>query len=197
VVGNTIVEVSQDLQTELFNEPKKNSQIILDIHRPENFNDKTRLKNIITYANKMGTIYNLPVNMLNFGRTEQKLKEWNILLENIKLVPLMSYKDYITTIYHSKFIISDSGTAQEEPCLFQTQVIVPRDFTERPESVTYNCSIMIDVNTINNESWDHSISYLDGIINDIIHPQVDWLGEGETSKLIVNKIKELYKNDRY
>lgn len=195
VVGNTIVEVSQDLQTQLLHEPKKNSQIILDIHRPENFNDKTRLKNIITYANKMGDRYDLPVNMLNFGRTEQKLKEWNISLENINLIPLMSYKNYITTVYHSKFIISDSGTAQEEPCLFQTPVIVPRDFTERPESVIYNCSIMIDVNTINNESWTHSIAYLAGISNGVIYPRVDWLGEGKTSKLIVNKIKELYRND--
>jgi len=192
VVGNTIVEVSQDLQVQLLHEPKKNSQIILDIHRPENFNNKVRLSNIMTYANKMLKKYNLPVKMLNFGRTEQKLKEWGISLGRVELVPLMSYKDYITAVYHSKFIISDSGTAQEEPCLFQTPVIVPRDYTERPESVMNDCSKMIDVNTTNNESWTHCIGYLAGIDNGTIHPHVDWLGGGETSQLIVDKIKELY-----
>ena len=195
VVGNTIVEVANELEAKLLHEPKINSQIILDVHRPENFNDKTRLENIITFANKMSFRYNLPVKMLNFGRTEQKLKEWGISLGSIELVPLMSYKNYITAVYHSKFIISDSGTAQEEPCLFQTPVIVPRDFTERPESVVYDCSKMLDVNTINNESWTQCIAYLAGVTNGTIHPRVDWLGEGKTTKLIVDKIKELYSYD--
>ena len=58
----------------------------------------------------------------------------------------MAYKEYLTTIYHCPFIISDSGTAQEEPAIFDTPVIVPRDFTERPQSVEANCSYMLNVN---------------------------------------------------
>ena len=105
----------------------------------------------------------------------------------------MSYHDYIGAIYSSKFIISDSGTAQEEPCLFGRPVIVPRDFTERPESVINNCSIMIDVNTIDNQSWDDAEAYIQDIWNGVISMNKRWLGTGETSKLIVDKIKELYK----
>jgi len=193
VVGNTIVEVSQELQTKLLHEPKKNSQIILDIHRPENFNDRIRLVNIMTYANQMSIAHGLPVKMLNFGRTEQKLKEWGISLGGVELVPLMSYKDYVESVYHSKFIISDSGTAQEEPCLFQTPVIVPRDYTERPESVVHHCSKMIDVNFVNHSTWNECRIYLEDIESGKITPRTNWLGEGKTSELIVEKIKELYK----
>ena len=32
----------------------------------------------------------------------------------------MSYKNYLNTIYHCKFIISNSGTSQEEPAIFDT-----------------------------------------------------------------------------
>jgi UDP-N-acetylglucosamine 2-epimerase (non-hydrolysing) len=192
VVGNTIVEVVRDLQEKMLKTQKKNSQIILDIHRPENFNYRDRLQNIITYANDMGSMFDRPVKMIKFGRTEEKLKKWDIDLEYIELVPLMNFKDYIDSVYHSEFIISDSGTGQEEPALFNTPVIVPRDFTERPESVENNCSFMVDVNTINNPTWGHSFSYIKDVLNEKIKMRTEWLGDGNTSQLIVDKIKELY-----
>jgi UDP-N-acetylglucosamine 2-epimerase (non-hydrolysing) len=194
VVGNTICEVAHEMIIKLSGVLKRNDQIILDIHRPENFNNKERLLNILTYANFMSFRYGLPVKMLSFGRTEQKLNEFDITLGNIKMIPLMSYKDYITSVYHSEFLISDSGTAQEEPPLFGTPVIVPRDYTERPESVYSNCSFMIDVNTMNNETWEHSYEYLRFLKDKDISMDTNWLGNGTTSELIVDKIKELYGN---
>jgi len=192
VVGNTIVEVARDLQNKITRNPKQNSQIILDIHRPENFNDRIRLQNIITYANDMGFMYDRPVKMINFGRTEEKLKKWDIDLEHIELVPLMSFKHYIDSVYNSLFIISDSGTAQEEPALFNTPVIVPRDYTERPESMLNNCSFMLNINTIHNSTWSDSFSYIKNILNEEIKIRTEWLGDGNTSQIIVDKIKEIY-----
>ena len=192
VVGNTIVEVSEDMKKYLSGTPKWSEHILLDIHRPENFNDKQRLYNIIDYANHVQYIYDLPVKMLNFGRTADKLKEWNIKLGNITLIPLLSYKTYITCVYHSRFIISDSGTAQEEPALFYTPVIVPRDFTERPESVANNCSFMLDVNTMHNSTWMDSYEYIEDMDNGDKRIITNWLGDGNTSQIIVDKIKELY-----
>jgi len=192
VVGNTIVEVASDMKTSAFMIEKRNEHIILDIHRPENFNDKNRLSNIMVYANQMYYRYQLPVKMLSFGRTEQKLKEFDISLGNIKIVSLMSYNNYLMTVYNSPFIISDSGTSTEEAALFNTPVIVPRDFTERPESLWTNCSFMIDVNTMNNQSWNYSHEYLSFLKSGIISIDTEWLGDGKTSQKIVDKIKELY-----
>jgi UDP-N-acetylglucosamine 2-epimerase (non-hydrolysing) len=193
VVGNTIVEPSRDMQKIVYENPKKYSHIILDIHRPENFNDEVRLQNILFFASEMHRIYHFPVKMLNFGRTESRLKEWCIPLWEIKIIPLMSYKNYIQSVYDSAFIISDSGTAQEEPCLFGTPVIVPRDFTERPESVESNCSIMLDVNTVYNSTWYRAMDYVSAALLNQINADVEWLGDGKTSQLIVDKIKELFK----
>jgi len=193
IVGNTIVEVARDMQDIMFRNPKKNSHILLDIHRPENFNYKNRLENIIDQSNILSALYRLPVKMLNFGRTEQKLQEYQIKMKNIEIIPLMSFKNYIESVYDSLFMISDSGTAQEEPSLFNTPVIVPRDFTERPESMEYNCSIMMNVDTPYNSTWTQSIKYINNILDGIIKIDSSWLGKGNTSDLIVNKIKELYK----
>lgn len=177
VVGNTIVEV---VKKHLPKEEKKNDKIILDIHRPENFKYMNRLKNIIEYANMMGDLYQLPVYLLGFRRTLEKLEDFNIDLKNIRIIDLLPFKKYINEVYHSKFIISDSGTAQEEPAILGTPVIVPRDFTERPESLEFQCSFMLDVNSVNN-SWDDSINWLNS--RPILDTQ--WLGDGKTSDTII------------
>lgn len=188
VVGNTIVEVCKPFICDEF---KRNDIILVDIHRPENFKYKTRMENIIKYANECSIKYNLPVKMLRFYGTCKFLEEYNIDLGCIELIDLLPYKKYLNTVYHSKFIISDSGTGQEEPALCNTAVIVPRDFTERPQSVEFNCSFMLNVNDLNNK--DNSYDYLENISNGSLVINTEWLGIGETSKLIIKELKKFLK----
>jgi len=185
VVGNTIVEVCKPF---IPTENKRNDMILLDVHRPENFKYKNRMENIIKYANLCKQKYNLPVKMLNFGRTTKYMEEYGIDLGDVELVDLMAYKEYLNAIYHCRFIISDSGTAQEEPALLNTSVIVPRDFTERPQSVGGNCSYMLNVNTDTN--FEDSWNWISKIENKDILVDVSWLGDGSTSELVLQKLKE-------
>tara|TARA_B110000208_G_C11784308_1_gene435028 strand:- start:681 stop:1748 length:1068 start_codon:yes stop_codon:yes gene_type:complete len=186
VVGNTIVEVCKPF---IPNESKQNNMIILDIHRPENFKYKKRMVNIIKYANLCIDKYDIPVKMLNFKRTTNLINEYKINLGKIQLVDLMGYKEYLNSVYHCKFIISDSGTAQEEPALFNTPVIVPRDFTERPQSVENNCSFMLNVNS--DTKFQDSWNWLSKIENNELIMNNEWLGNGNTSELIVEKLKNI------
>jgi len=185
VVGNTIVEVVQKYKP-IGDKIKKH--IILDIHRPENFKYKNRLENILDYSNKMGELYGLPIYMLGFPRTLKMIEEFGLNMGNIKVIDLLPFKGYIKAVYDSKFIISDSGTAQEEPAILGASVIVPRDFTERPESVESNCSFMLDVNTKDNQTWVSSQSWL--LIN-AEKRNIEWLGDGTTA----DKIIEILKRD--
>lgn len=187
VVGNTIVEVCRPY---IPVEEKKNDMILLDIHRPENFKYKERMVNIIKYANMCREKYGIPVKMLNFGRTTKYMSDYDISLEKVELIDLMAYKEYLTSVYHSRFIISDSGTAQEEPAIFDTPVIVPRDFTERPQSVDANCSYMLNVN--DDSKFEESWNWLSKIENKELTMDVKWLGEGNTSELVVEKLKEFF-----
>lgn len=184
VVGNTIVEVVKKYKP-IGNKIKKH--IILDIHRPENFKYKNRLENILDYSNKMGELYGLPIYMLGFPRTLKMIEEFGLNMGNIKVIDLLPFKGYIKAVYDSKFIISDSGTAQEEPAILGTSVIIPRDFTERPESVESNCSFMLDVNTKDNQTWVSSKSWL--LIN-AEKRNTEWLGDGTTADKIINILKE-------
>lgn len=180
VVGNTIVEVCQDFAIKCLKNNKKNDAILLDIHRPENFKYKDRMQWILTYANKCKNKYEKPVKMLNFKRTIDQIKKFNLDVGEIEIIDLMNYEDYLNFIYNCKFIISDSGTSQEEPALFNTKVIVPRDFTERPESVENNCSFMLNVN-----NFEQSFLWLDSDKK----IKTEWMGSGKTAKKIINIIK--------
>ena len=107
-------------------------------------------------------------------------------MDKIQMIPLYPYKEYLDTVYNCRFIISDSGTGQEEPALLNTPVIVPRDFTERPQSYTNNCSIKLNVENLNT---DEVFEWIETIETGKKQIDTGWLGNGNTSKLIVNEIK--------
>ena len=185
VVGNTIIEPFQMFKEEIMSVSKRRDMILLDCHRPENFKYKERLQNIIAFANDCAEKYNLPVKMLYFKRLQDALTVFDISLGSIEIVPLMPYKEYMDTVYHCRFIISDSGTGQEEPALIETPVVVPRDFTERPQSYESNCSVNLNVNQLNP---DVVFQWLDRIEKNEVKIDASWLGDGQTSKNIINHI---------
>ena len=183
VVGNTIVEVCKPF---IPTEPKRNDLILLDIHRPENFKYEDRLRNIIKYANLCSVRYGLEVHMLRFHGTMKYVKEFNIDLGFIKVVDLMSYTKYLETAYHCRVVLSDSGSAQEEMAFFDTFVICPRDYTERPQSVKAGCSYMLDVNS--EDKWNESFEQINN--NHLF--EKEWLGDGNTSQHIIDILNQYF-----
>ena len=192
VVGNTIVEPVNLFSKQLFLELKKNDMILMDIHRPENFNYEDRLKNIILFGNECYKKYNIPVKLLFFPRLKLSLEKYNINLANIEMIDLVPFKEYLEIVYHSKFLISDSGTGQEEPSLLNTPVIVPRDFTERVQSYDNNCSFQLKVNT-GELNFTTVYEWLEQIFTNGLTINSQWLGDGNTSKLIVEKLVDYFK----
>jgi len=182
VVGNTIIEPLRGIADASYKGNKKH--ILLDIHRPENFKYEDRLRSIINYGNYCYKNTNTPVKLLQFNRTLSYIKKFNIDLGNIELIPLMGYKSFIKFMQDSLFIISDSGTAQEEPGLLGVPVVVPREFTERPQSIDSNCSIMLSVE--DKDGWNNSINWT--TTNPILN--TNWLGDGTASYKIIDTIKQ-------
>jgi len=186
VVGNTIVEVCLPLIPKV--KTVTAAHIIMDIHRPENFNNPVRLRKIVAYAQNASYQYNVPVRMVSFGRTMQKLDEFGIDLGCIQTVPLMSYKQFLEVQQNSLFVYSDSGTAQEEAALLGVPVIVPRDFTERPQSMEHDCSFLLHIEQ--DGAVEESFNWLDGCLHGIRMPNPVWLGFGDTASRIVKVIEE-------
>jgi UDP-N-acetylglucosamine 2-epimerase (non-hydrolysing) len=182
IVGNTIIEPLKNI-TDLKYKGKK-SHILLDIHRPENFKYPKRLQEIINFANLCHEKTGIPIKMLKFHRTILSINKFNINLKNIDLIDLMGYTNFVKFMQESYFIVSDSGTAQEEPALLDIPVIVPREFTERPESVQNNNSKML----VLDGSEGNYRKYIDWALS---NPKmsIEWLGSGDASYKIIKKIK--------
>lgn len=189
VVGNTIVEPFMQFKPHVINsqQSKANNLILLDIHRPENFNYPDRLAKIIKFANTCSAKYGLPVKLLYFKRLVDNITEQAIDLGEIHMVPLMSFREYLTAVYNSRFIISDSGTGQEEPALLGTPVIVPRDFTERPQSFAGNCSIQYKCSE---DNCDEIFCWIADLESGKLKADITWLGNGTTSSQVIQHLKE-------
>jgi len=182
VVGNTVVEPLQRIAN--LEHQSSEAHILMDIHRPENFKYKERMESILKFANLCIEKTGKPVKMLNFGRTMSAIKEYGLELGSVEVTSLMGYKDFVRFMQNSKFIISDSGTAQEEPALLDIPVIVPRDFTERPESLEANNSILLDLS--DESCYDDSITWA----LSRQESSSSWLGDGSTSQKIVEILEK-------
>lgn len=180
VVGNTIVEPLRDIIDTDYRGTKEH--ILMDIHRPENFRYPDRMKKIIELGNLCIEKTGKPVKMLNFGRTMSAIKNYGLELGKVEVVELMGYRDFVRFMQDSLFIISDSGTAQEEPALLQVPVLVPRDFTERPESVENKNSVMVNLES-------HSFEKYIAWATTEYYGNNSWLGSGKTSDKILEILK--------
>lgn len=182
ITGNTIVEPVKKYADLSY---RRENHILVDIHRPENFLHPKRMSNILDFCRICSKKYNLPIKLLSFRRTLTKISENGLSLSGVESIPLVGYIEFIRLQQESLFLISDSGTAQEEPAIIDVPVIVPRDYTERPQSVDNGCSVMLDVNNTVTDT-----SFIDRYLKRFIHKSVSWLGAGQASNLIVTGLKE-------
>ena len=185
VVGNTIVEVAKRWMSQVGE--RRHEHILVDIHRPENFRSAERMRSIINYLLNLSALTKKPVKWLNFPRTASFLKDFGIELpRDFDVVPLMGYLEFLGAQKRSYCIVSDSGTAQEEPAVLGIPVLVPRDFTERWESVEAGNSKMIDLSKPLNELVEQSIRFVEEFGEGA---DIGWMGHGDTAERIVSILK--------
>jgi UDP-N-acetylglucosamine 2-epimerase (non-hydrolysing) len=180
VVGNTIVEPTKKHMPA---GEQKQSHILIDIHRPENFKYPARLNGILFLCKFISEYEDVPLYFLEFPRTMKAIKEYGIDMSSFDTVPLMGYKEHLRLQYHSKYIISDSGTDQEQPAILNVPVFVPRTHTERPQSYTNNCSEHLIPSCASPKKMASSADQMRRTMSD------SWLyGNEPTSKAIVDEL---------
>lgn len=187
VVGNTIVEV---VKNHIPKEERKKDYIVADIHRTENLKTVDQFNHILTYLNELGNKTNLPIKLVKFRRAELLINEYNLLKDkkNIELVGPYGFLKYLEFQYHAYGVVSDSGTSQEECPLLGVPVVVPRNCTERPESVEFGNSKLIGETNPVNEMVEETINFFSNY--SINEEKIKWLGEGNTAETIINILKE-------
>ena len=104
--------------------------ILLTLHRPENVDDKSKLKGLLKSINSL----NIKIKFITHPRVSKSIN--NSFMKNFKNIQTLNpveYFDFVDLIKNSLFVISDSGGLQEESAILGKPLLIPRDFTERPE----------------------------------------------------------------
>jgi UDP-N-acetylglucosamine 2-epimerase (non-hydrolysing) len=147
VTGNPIWEIIKkhlDISTtDILNilNVKYDKYFLVTCHRAENMNFKF-LSRFIRNLQDINKIYNMPVIISMHPRTRIMLRDCGIILGGLEILDPMGFNDFLHLEANAFCVISDSGTVQEECCLFKTPNVTIRETTERPETIECGSNII-------------------------------------------------------
>lgn len=133
----------QDIQTKIFKE-----YVLVTFHRSENVDNPNVLHNIIDALNYISKQIKVVVSL--HPRTKDKMTMFGYKLDNSVLIsPPMGFFDFTYLEKNAKLVITDSGTVQEECCIFGVPALTIRETTERQETIECGSNILCGTKTEN------------------------------------------------
>ena len=129
---------------------KKNKYIVASVHREENVDNNKQLKKIIFILNDLSNINKCKIIFSLHPRTKKRIEKNLLKLnKNIKMIKPLSFTDYNNLQINSKFVVSDSGTINEEASILNFPAINLRETHERHEVNEEQSTIMTGLDLIN------------------------------------------------
>jgi len=144
VTGNPIYEVIQQYDPQIRKSRileelgvKPRGYFLVTMHRAENVDIEERLIGLTTGLARVQKRYGLPVIVSTHPRTQKQMKAFGIAKDSdrLRFLPPFGFFEFITLERNALCVLSDSGTVQEECCIFRVPNVTIRDVTERPETV--------------------------------------------------------------
>lgn len=185
VTGNPIYEVLNHVHgedkalKELNLEAKR--YFLVTVHREENVMNQERLENIMNALAKVTNHFKMPIVFSRHPRTASKLREFNYAYVDFYQNKIIAhdpfgFKDFITLEKEALCVLSDSGTCQEECCIFKTPCVTLRDVTERQETLECGSNILSGVNpdkilscvkvAVKSKEWSLPNGYFESNVSD-------------------------------
>jgi UDP-N-acetylglucosamine 2-epimerase (non-hydrolysing) len=144
VTGNPIREVIDHYDAEI-RASKVHSQlgvepgkfVLVTMHRAENVDVEPRLRNLALALNEVQRKYDCPVICSLHPRTKHKMQQYGVGVDNgrVRFMAPLGFFDFVALERTTLCALSDSGTVQEECCIFHVPTVTIRDVTERPETI--------------------------------------------------------------
>lgn len=117
---------------------------LVTMHRAENVDIEYRLKNITLALLQLKRKYEYPIIISLHPRTKQKMEKYGMRVDTneIRYIKPLGFFDFIALERSAFCVLSDSGTVQEESCIFRVPNVTIRDVTERPETIECGSNIL-------------------------------------------------------
>jgi len=140
VTGNPIREIIEYYKNDLYTPYKgldEGKYFLVTLHRQENVDDPVRLSKFMAALSEVRECYDYPMVFSVHPRTRSKIQ--SIIDSNVSGKMMysdpMSFKEFLNLELNAFCVLSDSGTVQEECCIYGVPNVTLRDVTERPETV--------------------------------------------------------------
>jgi UDP-N-acetylglucosamine 2-epimerase (non-hydrolysing) len=145
VTGNPILEVIEHYDDAIGRSTKlqelrleAGKYFLVTMHRAENVDSEERLRSLIESLHGLQRQYDLPIVCSTHPHTRGVMERFRIDHEadaQIRFLPPFGFFDFIALERNAFCVLSDSGTVQEECCIFRVANVTIRDVTERPETI--------------------------------------------------------------
>ncbi|MDZ4655332.1 MAG: UDP-N-acetylglucosamine 2-epimerase (non-hydrolyzing) [Coriobacteriia bacterium] len=186
VTGNPIKEVLDHYAPQIavadpFTEfgVKPGKYFLVTAHRAETVDDPVRLASLVEALNAAAEKYGMPALASLHPRTADKMQQFGVAEGKVTFVPPMGLFDFVRLEKEAFCVLSDSGTVQEECCIFGVPTVTMRDVTERPETIECGSNLLagveaerilpaIDVAVRSAGSWTPPAEYLATNVSDVV-----------------------------
>jgi UDP-N-acetylglucosamine 2-epimerase (non-hydrolysing) len=146
VIGNPIHEVLEFHREQIDSSSiletlgvKAKEYCLATLHRAENVDDATRLRSFMEGLGRTGSEVIVSVH----PRTHDKLQRFGIgAPAGVRLIQPLGFFDFVKLEKNARCVLSDSGTVQEECCIFGVPNVTLRDVTERAETIECGSAIL-------------------------------------------------------
>jgi len=151
VIGNPIFEVIEHYKKQINKSDilqrlklRQKNYFCVTMHRAENVDTPDRFCQLIDSMESLQQKYQIPVICSLHPRTKDKLGQFDIDMKgsNIQFHSPFGFFDFIKLEQNARCVLSDSGTVQEECCIFHIPNVTIRDVTERPETIECGSNVL-------------------------------------------------------
>ena len=156
VTGNPIFEVLQAYDKQVAASQILSMQgleaqeyFLVTMHRAENVDDPGRLHSLVKGLTALGHEFQLPVVVSVHPRTADRISKLDdsVDISGLRLEEPFGLFDFIQLEKNAFGVVTDSGTVQEEACIFGIPNVTIRDVTERPETTECGSNILAGAST--------------------------------------------------
>lgn len=192
--GDIMLDNIENLKEKIINRKTHTKYIsghdycVATLHRPHNVDKKSSLLNLIKVLENTSKL--IPIIFPMHPRTKNSLKKnklWSKVskIKDLYIIPSQGYIDFMSLVYNSKFIITDSGGIQSETTYLNIPCITVRNSTEKPQTITKGTNVLAETNEV--------VNHVKNILNNKWKNKQEIEGwDGKTAERIVTTLKKYF-----
>ena len=150
IIGNPILEVIQSHESAIAASGvlgrlglEAQGYFLVTLHRAENVDLDGRLASLVEALDRVHAEHGLPVLVSTHPRTRSRLDALSLGgRPGLRFAEPFGLIDFLALERHARCVLTDSGTVQEECCIFRIPNVTLRDVTERPETIDCGSNIL-------------------------------------------------------